>query len=134
MTNKNMNSTKKTEKTYLDLLYMTPSEVKAKDIASLFHNETGLSVELWDEMNVLELELPNQNTVDFEPLSIHFKDPSDAAFVKNRNIKTIYAINLNEDDLNTVIPYFTKIVELFSGFICADTEDFTPVYVGSSKK
>lgn len=134
MSNKKNNTNQKEVKNYLDLLYMTPETINATDIALSFEGVASLSVQLWAEMNVVELELPNQNTVDFEPLEVSFKDPSDAAFVKNRNIKTIFAISMSEADLDSVVPYFEQLVQKFSGFVCADTEDFTPVFAGSSKK
>lgn len=134
MSNKKNNNNQKESKTYIDLLYMTPEVKSAKDIATLFENDSTVSVQLWEEMNVLELELVNENSIDFEPLEVAFKDPSDAAFVKNRNIKTIFALSLNEAELNNTIPYFEKLIDNFSGFVCADTVDFTPVYAGSSKK
>lgn len=134
MANKKINSAQKDIKKYIDLLYMTPSEVTAKEIATLLQDANGLTVELWEAMNVLELELPNKNSIDFEPLAVTFKDPSDASFVKNRNIQTIFAINLCEDDLTMATTVFEKIVDRFSGFVCEDSEDFSPVYAGSSKK
>jgi hypothetical protein len=128
------NSDLKPEKKYIDLLYMTPSEVSARDIAEVFGDGGEVTVQLWEEMNVLELELSNQNSIDFEPLGTSFKDPSDAAFVKNRGIKTIFAVNLCESDLKNAAPYFERLVGRFSGFMCADSEDFTPVYAGTSKR
>ena len=133
MANKNKGNQKEI-KNYIDLLYMTSTEVSAKDLAELFEKEHGISVQLWEEMNVLELELANQDSVDFEPLAPAFKDPSDAAFLKNRDIRTIFAINLCDSDLSLIKPYFDKIVDKFSGFVCADSSDFTPVYSGSSKR
>ncbi len=121
-------------KQYTNLLYMTPNKVTAKDIASLFRGTYGLTIELWAEMDVLELILPNQNSVDFEPVDIAFKDPSDAAFVKNRGISTIYSINICLDDILEVTPYFEQLVAKYSGFVCADSEDFLPIYAGSSRK
>lgn len=123
----------KSVKQYLDLYYMTPSEVQAKDIAALLSDTRNITVELWSEMNVLELELVNRNTVDFEPLSVDFKDPSDKAFVKNRNIRTIFGINLAEEDLHTVKNLFKPIIDQFSGFLCTDSIDFQPVHVGSAE-
>jgi hypothetical protein len=119
---------------YLDLLYMTPNLVSAKELAELLKDTKNVTVELWEEMNVLELELPNQNTVDFEPVEVNFKDPSDAAFVKNRNIRTIFAVNLSEEDLGTVKALFEQIINQFSGFLCTDSADFNPVILGSSVK
>lgn len=122
----------KPSRQYLDLFYMTPSEVEAKDIADILREHKDLVVELWPEMNVLELELPNRNTVDFEPLSVDFKDPSDHAFVKNRRIRTIFRINLAEEDLGKVKNLFEQIIEHFSGFLCTDSADFQPILLGSA--
>ncbi len=124
----------KATKKYIDLFYMTPNVIRAKDIADLFTFGTGLAVELWEEFNVLELILPNQNSIDFEGIDPNFKDPSDLSFIKNRSIKTIFSINLSEEDLAVVTTYFNQLVDKFSGFVCADSDDFTPVYAGSSKR
>lgn len=134
MSGKKKGLPKQFTKQYTDLLYMTPSKITAKDIAELFGGTYGLTIELWAEMDVLELTLPNQNSIDFEPLDISFKNPSDAAFAKNRGISTIYYITLCQEDIPEVIPYFEQLVSQFSGFVCADSEDFTPVYAGSSNK
>ncbi len=124
---------KKVIKKYIDLLFMTPSEVNAKEIAALLQ-ESGLSTQLWEEMNVLEIELPNGNSVDFESIDPNFKDPSDASFIKNRNIKTIFAIIICEEDIKAVTPYFEQLVEKHSGFVCGDSADFQPVLSGSSAR
>lgn len=134
MADKKKNIPVKAEKKYIELLYMTPQMLEAKDIADLFRSNLELTVELWNEMSVIELVLNNQNSVDLEAIDADFKSPSDAAFVKNRAIKTIYAISLNEADLPVVTSYFEQLVTKYSGFVCADSEDFTPVYAGSSKR
>lgn len=133
MPNKNKSSVQKPVKNYIDLLYMTSSEVSAKDIYLLLEGNSGITAELWEGMNVLELELSNQNSIDIEPLSLTFKDPSDASFVKNRNINTIFTIHLCESDITAIVPVFEKVIDKYSGFLCADTEKFLPVYAGSSK-
>jgi hypothetical protein len=112
----------------MDLLYMTTAEIRAKDMANLFQENEKCKVELWDEMNVLELELPNTNYVDFESLEVNF---SDLALLENMNIQTAFAIRLKEEDYSTALLYFKQIQEAFGGFICADTEDFSPIYVGT---
>lgn len=119
---------------YLDLLYMTPSVVNAKDIADFIKETNEITVDLWEEMNVLEIELRNHNTIDFEPVDMNFKDPSDAAFVKNRGIKTVFAVSLEEEDFAAVKACFEKIINKFSGFLCSDSADFNPVYAGSAAR
>jgi len=134
MANKKTNFDKVNETDDMTLLYMTPTEVSAKDIALLLQDSAGIKVELWEEMNVLELELPTKNSVDFEPLDIRFSNPTDAAFIKNRGIRTIFAITLSEADFTLAKPYLEQIVGQYFGFLCADTEDFNPVYFGSKEK
>ncbi len=140
MADKKKNIAKKTGapqkpvKNYIDLFYMTPQEVSAKELADTLKESGTLTVEVWPEMNVLELVLPGERSIDFEPVEVNFKDASDAAFVKNRGIQTIFAINLCEDDLTVVTPLFEQLAAKHSGFVCADSEDFNPVYAGSSKK
>jgi hypothetical protein len=134
MSGKSKNLNHETTEQYIDLLYMSPTVVSAKDISIILRDIPGLKIELWEEMNIIELELSNQNCVDFELMEPYFKAPTDAAFVKNRNIQTIYAINLCESDLTTLLPAFETIIEKHFGFLCGDTEDFTPVYAGSSAK
>lgn len=123
----------KAVKIYLNLFYMTPSEVCAKDIAESFQAEKGLVIELWEAMNVLELVLSNQNSIDFEPVEASFRDPSDASFIENRHIKTIFGITLCDTDLTLAIPYFEQIVDKFGGFVCTDSDNFNPIYAGSAK-
>lgn len=129
MSNKNTNP--KETKNYIDLLYMTPCEVKARDIALLLQDMKGISIQLWNEMNILELEFQNGNSIDFEPLKASFKAPSDAAFIEKHRIKTIFAVSLCEADLPAAVSCFEKIAINYSGFLCADSKDFTPVYAGA---
>jgi hypothetical protein len=134
MANKKSHSNLKADKKYIDLFYMTPSEVTAMDLAVFFQDGNKISAELWPEMNILEVELLNENSVDFEPVEISFQDPSDAAFIKNRKIHTIFNIHLCDSDLDSMSAYFELITDKYDGFICADSADFTPVYAGNSKR
>ena len=133
MASKSKTSDQKAVINYLNLFYMTPNEVCAKEIADLFRATEGLVVELWDALNVLELELSNQNSIDFEPLEASFQDPSDSSFIKNRHIKTIFGITLCDTDLPSAIPYFEQIVTKFGGFVCTDSDNFNPFHAGSAK-
>ncbi len=134
MANKKKSPTQKKVNNYIDLLYMTSNEVTAKDIVNQLKEIQVISTQLWEEMNIFEIELPSGSSIDFEPIELFTSNPSDAAFIRNRNIKTIFAINLCETDVSIAIPIFEKIIMELSGFICADSPDFQPVYAGSSNK
>lgn len=127
-------SNQKTIKNYLDLFYMTPQLIEAKNIARFLESIQSSNVELWEAVNVLEITLSNGNDVAFEPIDVDFKDPSDASFVKNRGIQTIFAVSILESDLDEVTSYFHKIIEEFEGFLCTDSSDFQPIYVGRAEK
>ena len=130
MASKNKVFDQKTVKNYLNLFYMTPSEVCAKDIAESFQADKGLVIELWEAMNVLEMVLSDQNFIYFEPVEASFRDPSDASFIKNRHIKTIFGITLFDTDLTSAILYFEQIVDRFGGFVCTDSDNFNPFHAG----
>lgn len=113
----------------LELLYMSTSELDAKAVVEYFKAESNIVIDLWEAMNVFEIELPNKVTVDFEPVDINFKNTSDAAFVKNRNIKSIFSFYIEEQDFEVLKPYMESLVSKFGGFVCSDTEDFQPFYI-----
>lgn len=131
---KSFKSNQKIIKKYLNLFYMTPKQIEAKNIARFLETIQGSNVELWEAVNVLEITLSNENAVAFEPIDVDFKDPSDASFVKNRGIQTIFALSILESDLDEVTSYFHKIIDEFGGFLCTDSSDFQPTYVGKAEK
>jgi hypothetical protein len=125
---------KKIIKNHITLLYMTSKEIKAKELSQILKKREKLVVELWEDMNVLEVELLNKNTVDFEAVRTDFKDPLDLEFVKSRNVHTIFAVTLCEEDLEEIKLYFYDIVGAYGGFICADSDDFKPFYVEKNEE
>lgn len=85
-------------------------------------------IELWEAMNILQIELADKRTVDFEPLGYSFKEPSDVYFIKNRNIKTIFAVTLEKGTVDLFKPVLKILLEEWNGFLCADSADFKPIY------
>lgn len=134
---KNKKNTKeKVIKNYLELLYMTPQAITAKDIVHVL-NQTiteaeaeakKTQIEFWESMDVLELQLPNGNSVDFEPVDINLANPSDLSFIKNRKVQTIFAITIEKESLELARGFFTQLTKELGGFICTDSEDFKPFY------
>ena len=113
----------------LELLYMSTSEITAKDVADFLKAESNIIVDLWEAMNIFEIELPNKATVDFEPVEMNFKNTSDTAFVKNREIKAIFSFYIEEEEFEQLKPYMEKLISKFGGFVCSDSEDFQPFYI-----
>lgn len=108
--------------------YMSKDTVSAKMISEVLKAKGFDRIELWDEMNILQIELPDRKAVDFEPLGYDFKDPSDAAFVKNRGIKTVFAVTIEAGAFDLFKPLLEFILKEWEGFLCADSNDFKPIY------
>ncbi|MGB8453563.1 MAG: hypothetical protein WCD89_14695 [Anaerocolumna sp.] len=111
-----------------DWFYMTPNDVNAKMISDILKSERDIEVELWEEMNVLQIIMIGNKPIDFELVEYQFKDPSDAAFIKNRNIKTIFAVTIEEGTLESFKPILKIMIDEWDGFLCADSVSFKPSY------
>lgn len=118
----------KTNQTYLELFYMSPGTVNARMIADAVKEPEGMELELWEEMNILEIKLLSGNHMDLEPVNANFKDPTDREFLEKYKIQTIYAVTICEEDLDVVKSYFGRIVSELGGFLCTDSPDFEPFY------
>lgn len=116
------------KKELVELFFMATEQVSVKQLSGLITDQS-ITVELWDELNIMELELSNQNQVDFEMITTGFSEPEDTIFLEKHNIKTIYAVTLEQSDLAIMKPYFAKLVENFGGLVCSDTQDFKPIIV-----
>ncbi|MDU6266352.1 MAG: hypothetical protein E6600_17805 [Anaerocolumna aminovalerica] len=115
--------------TITDWFYMTPSEINGKSIAQLIEEECNTSIELWEEMNILQIELSNKVTIDFEPMNLNFKDPSDMEFINSRNIHTIFSVYIASGVLEEEFKNILKVIlDRWEGFLCADSQDFQPAY------
>lgn len=124
------NKTGKAKNTEItDWFYMTSSEVNAKSIAQLIETQCHVSVDLWEEMNILQIQLDNKVTIDFEPMVINFKESSDMEFINNQNIKTIFAVYVASGVLEEEFKKILKVIlKQWNGFLCADSENFQPIY------
>jgi hypothetical protein len=109
-----------------DWFYMSAADVNAKEISDLLKVNGYNQIELWEEMNVLQIETNGHKSIDFEPVTYQWKDSADAAFIKNHNIKTIFAVTVEE--LESFQPVIKLILNKWGGFFCADSPDFKPSY------
>lgn len=113
----------------LHLFYMAPVEVTVKQLSELMEADQDLSIEVWDALEIMEIERSNKNYIDFEPMDINFDHPDDKAFLEAHSIKTIYAITLNVEDKESMMKHFESMVEQFGGLVCTDSDDFQPMIV-----
>jgi hypothetical protein len=80
-------------------------------------------------MNILQIELSNKVTIDFELMDLNFKDPSDMEFINSQNIHTIFAVYITSGILEDEFKKILKVIlNRWEGFLCADSQEFQPSY------
>lgn len=106
--------------------YMSPNKISAKMIADFLKERKLAEVELWEEMNILQIVLKENKCVDFEPLNQPFKDETDVLFLKENNITTVFAVTIDEGTFSQLQPLMSAVIQEWEGFLCADSYNFKP--------
>lgn len=112
-----------------DMFLMLSKEVGANEVIAAL-KERGMSgLDVWEAMGVFSLEPREGDSVDFEEIDIKetFVDSSDLAFLKNRQIHSIFGFRATENQIEALKPYIKEMTEIFGGFACSDSDDFQPV-------
>lgn len=115
-------------KEILYLFYMTEKEIGAKEIADSLSDIESISVELWESMNIIQIDIDGNDEIDFEYFDEGFHDEADVSFIKSRNINTVFMITCEKDVFNRSSYIFKKLINAHKGFVCTDSDDFKPVY------
>ena len=122
---------KKTEvkkKVNLELLYMTDQVVDVKDFERVLAVEAKTEIHVWPEIGIMEFNMPSTATADFETMTDYMSDEEDLQFMKERNVNTVYAITIDQEAFEEFLPYMKKLVLELGGFLCSDSDDFSPFY------
>ncbi len=128
---KNMDKNKKKaelvqqERTYCSVLYMMPVEATAKQLAETLGYLARETVEIWTEVNLLEITLEN-GTLTFEDMMPQMERPEDAQLLAKLQVSQVYACDYEASDKAAVRKIMETLIENFGGFMASDTEDFTP--------
>ena len=78
-------------------LYLFEGEIKLRQIYELL-KDSPWNVEYWEEAEVLEVELPEAGSVDFEDLEGTLGDEESDAWLKEQQIHTVFAVTIRPDD------------------------------------
>lgn len=106
-------------------LYLFEGEIKLRQIYELL-KDSPWNVEYWEEAEVLEVELPEAGSVDFEDLEGTLGDEESDAWLQEQQIHTVFAVTIRPDDYELAKKVMEHIVSLVSGYFCADNETFQP--------
>ena len=103
-------------------LYLFEGEIKLRQIYELL-KDSPWNVEYWEEAEVLEVELPEAGSVDFEDLEGTLGDEESDAWLQEQQIHTVFAVTIRPDDYELAKKVMEHIVSLVSGYFCADNEN-----------
>ena len=106
-------------------LYLFEGEIKLRQIYELL-KDSPWNVEYWEEAEVLEVELPEAGSVDFEDLEGTLGDEESDAWLQEQQIHTVFAVTIRPDDYELAKKVMEHIVSLVSGYFCADNENLQP--------
>lgn len=101
----------------------------AKDIARM----SGLAedrIEVWTESDICELTL-DVDALVFENASEDFTAEEDRTFLRQKGIRSVYAVTFADVDEAKAMAILKKTALVKKGIVCSDTEDFTPIVIGS---
>lgn len=117
----------KRKKEILEFYYMTPEETAVRELATLIKSVDAEKVDIWPELNLMEVVL-DEDSLIFQDGRECFVDPLDLEFIQGNGIKTIYAVSYEAGDSEKARRVIQEILLSKGGFLCSDTEDFTPMY------
>ena len=121
----------KRKKNILEFYYMTPEQTDAKELTTLIHSVDEEKVDVWPELNLLEVVLDSDSLI-FQDGRECFVDPLDLQFIEEHHIKSIYVVSYEEGDSVKARQVIKEILEDKGGFICSDTEDFEPMFTAET--
>ena len=117
------------KKKYVDMYYMIPERVGAKEIAdTLTQAEPAYAeiLECWEEAGVLELLLGEESSIDFEMLELS-EDELEEEFLQSHKIKGVYLVHTDSERIGDVKKVVTILKDKFGGLLCSDSKDFMPI-------
>ena len=106
-------------------LYLFEGEIKLRQIYELL-KDSPWNVEYWEEAEVLEVELPEAGSVDFEDLEGTLGDEESDAWLQEQQIHTVFAVTIRPDDYELAKKVMEHIVSLVSGYFGADNDTLQP--------
>lgn len=113
------------ERSFCSVLYMLPDKVTVKQMAEALDFLPKEAVEIWTEVNLLEITLDN-GTLTFEDMMEQIESKEDVQTLAKLQVSQVYACDYEASDKAAVRKVMETLIEKFGGFLASDTEDFAP--------
>ena len=110
--------------------YMNAKELDVDRLKDVLADNKERKVEVWKEAGVLEIELPEEHSIDFEQIEADLRDEYSNEFLTENGVKTLFTVSIDPEHKKSAEKIMQEVIAGCGGFFCGDTEDFTPVIRG----
>lgn len=106
---------------------MHPGSCDVQSIKAAFTLPGGPDVEVWPELEVVELTWEDGSFWDFQALPCDLEDEASNAFLAEHGIQTLYWLTVEPVCDEAGLARLREAAPRLGCMICADTRDFTPI-------
>lgn len=106
-------------------IIMSRNEITVADIKDIVGDD--YDIEIWTEVGVLEIAIGEKSSVDIEAFDADPRDEYSCDYIAKNGIKELFYVSFRPEDYDAAEKIMKKIAAGIDGFICGDTDDFTPV-------
>lgn len=106
-------------------IIMSRNEITVADIKDIVGDD--YDIEIWTEVGVLEIAIGEKSSVDIEAFDADPRDEYSCDYIAKNGIKELFYVSFKPEDYDAAEKIMKKIAAGIDGFVCGDTDDFTPV-------
>lgn len=106
-------------------IIMSRNEITVADIMDIVGDD--YDIEIWTEVGVLEIAIGEKSSVDIEAFDADPRDEYSCDYIAKNGIKELFYVSFKPEDYDAAEKIMKKIAAGIDGFVCGDTDDFTPV-------
>lgn len=103
-------------------LYLSKEEKSFRNMTNIFENSETVSAQLWEEAGVMELEIAEHKSIDFE---IAAGDFDEVDYFREHAVKTVYFVTIAPDEFEVAKAVMKEIVDAIGGVFCEDNDSFS---------
>lgn len=108
-------------------LYLNRDELSFASLKEAFRDQETISVQIWEEAGVAELELAEAKSIDLEKTEPDLGDNYSNSFLNEHGTKTLFLVTIAPEEFDKVKPVMELMIDRLGGMFCGDTDDFTPI-------
>jgi hypothetical protein len=108
-------------------LYINEKEVDFDAVCEAFTEWENVTVQVWKEAGVAELEIADSKSIDLEWSEVELGDDYSDDFLVKHHAKTLFFVTIAPEEYDKAASVMQVMTKQLGGFFCGDTDDFTPI-------